>query len=236
MKTLKEGHSPTLTASITAENYEKAVSASSGACLAADAFNEKYPQYRTEVDVATVNVTDKTRGVKYIYLTPPKVGHLLTAFDQGWREEDLPIKIRVRNAVKIVNITRSASAKKIDATERAERLSYLEAKEKSGTLTRMEKASLTRIRNRKPAIERPESGGPSTVATTDDGRHVIKGGKPPKKARNPNLLHGRNRFFGAKTATPAKVFEAALKAEVKKALDAEKAPRQMDLPQNEGNK
>jgi len=230
MKTLKEGHSPILTAEITQANYEKATAADSGGCLVADAIEDKYPQYKADVDVATIQIKDRARGVKYIYLTPPRIGNVLLGFDQGWREEDLPIKLRLANAVKIVKITRSRSSKKATAERRAARLAELEQKEKSGAiLTSVEKRSLTKLRNPKPSSERPETGGPQLIVTTSDGKSVVAGGTPLKKPLNPNLLRGRNRLFGAKTATPSKVFQTALKTELKKALEAETAPKQMEL-------
>jgi hypothetical protein len=235
MNKLKPGNSPTLIAEITSETYKTAVQAESGACLAADAIEERYPQYKADVDVATTTIKDPKRGLKFIYLTPQKIGNLLVGFDQGWLEKELPIKLRIANAIKIVRMTRSRSDQKMSAEKRAARLAELEAKEKSGEkLTPLEKRSLKKMRDtNKKSVERPTNPGPSEIVTTTDGREVVVGGKPIKKPKNPNLLRGRNRIFGAKTATPAKVFQTALEHEKKKFIEEYKAAQsqqKLDLP------
>ncbi len=185
----------------------------------ADAIKDQYPALsHVQVDVATIRVTDKERGERYIYLTPASVGEMLLAFDQGWIEDEklLPKKLLIRKAVKIIPVTKSASMTKKTTEHQAARLAELEAKEqKGGTLTDGEQRALGKLRNRKQATDRPITYGPSKVEVI--GKDVVvRGGVPPKHHKhNPNLLHGRTRHFGAKTAQPSEVFKRAVKEAVK---------------------
>lgn len=216
--------SPELKLEITAENYTRAVQASSGACLVADAIKEQYPKFsNVSVDAATIRFTDKEQGQRYIYLTPPSAWETLLAFDQGWSEPSLPKKLRIRNAVRIVPITRSASSVKKTAEERAARLTALEAKEQTGELTSDEQRSITKLRNPKEAAKRPKTYGPTkyeAMKHEDTGEEivVVKGGVPMRHA---NLLHGLNRHFGAKKVQPSAVFKQA----VDEAVKADRAKR-----------
>jgi hypothetical protein len=217
MKTKILKGSPVLQPVITEKNYEHAVTAASGGCLVADAIKEQYPQLsHVEVDVATIRVTDRERGERYIYLTPQSVAEALLAFDQGWKDEELPRQFLIRKAVKIIPVTRSASSKKKTAEDRQQRLFELEAKVKTGKeLSPHEKTTLTKLSKPKESPERPTTYGPSEIEASGSSI-VVKGGVPPKTAKqNPNLLHGRNRHFGAKTAKPSEVFEKAVKEAIK---------------------
>ena len=81
--------SPELRLEITNENYERAKIAKSGSCLVADAIRQQYPRFSNlSVDAATVRFSDKERGERYIYITPPSIWEVLLAFDQGWRREN----------------------------------------------------------------------------------------------------------------------------------------------------
>jgi hypothetical protein len=205
---------------ITAENYNRAVTAASGACIAADAIKEAYPQFtNVRVNVATTRVTDKEKGVRHTYLTPPSVADALLYFDQGWREEELPKKLRIRELVRTTPITRSASSIRSTQARRKEQLAELEAKEKSGAeLTRDDKMRLTKLRNPKPAPVRPPNEG-RPVIKGSERNEVIYGGRDrliEGATKNPNLLAGRTRHFGAKTAKPSQVFKEAVERETQK--------------------
>jgi hypothetical protein len=155
--------------------------------------------------------------VRYTYLTPPSVSDTLLFFDQGWKEEDLPKTLRLRTAVRIVPITRSASMVKIDAEKRASRIVELEAKEQGGeALTSHEKSILTRLKNPKPPIVRPTTYGPfqnEPVEGSDD-EVIIVGGPvkrtPTYKLHRANILANQNRHFGQRSAKPSKVFREAV--------------------------
>jgi hypothetical protein len=169
---------------ITKENYERAITANSGGCLVADAFQEKYPQFsNVKVDAATVRFSDKEHGVRYIYLTPPSVRDVLLYFDQGWKEENLPKTLRLRTTLNIVPIVRSASDLKIHAERRATRMAELETKEQTGEITSHEKSVLSRLRNPKPSPARPTTYGPMEMEAVEGNDEVIVRGRPPEANR-----------------------------------------------------
>ena len=202
---------------ITPENYERAITANSGSCLVADAIKEQYPQFSTvKVDVATVRVTNRKTGEKYTYLTPPSVAESLVFFDQGWREESLPKKLRIRTLLRVTPITRSASDVRLKGEKMAQRLAQLEAKERNQEpLTSDERRSLGRLRKPKTIVTRPTSEGFAKVEG-DEEAPVIRGGKEPvaNRVRNPNLLSGRDRHFAGKRLQPSQVFTQAVKEAV----------------------
>jgi hypothetical protein len=217
---------PHLQLEITPENYERAVTAKSSACVVADAIREQYPRFsNVHVDVATIRVTDKELGVRYTYLTPPSVAETLLFFDQGWREENLPKKLRVRECFRVTPITRRASSLKMTAERRAERLTELEAKEQSGEeLSREEKVSLAKLRNPQAPPARPTTWGPKTVEVVGD--QVIQQGRPPKyPTRSASLLDDRTRHFGQKSAKPNEVLQKAMDDAFEAGRQAERAKR-----------
>src|SRR4029077_4496531 len=195
--------------------YERAIRASSGSCLVADAIKDQHPEFSSvKVDVATVRFTDKKQGVRYIYLTPASVAETLLAFDQGWTEDEksLPRTIRIRTGLMVAPITRSASDLKAKAQHRAARITELEAKEQTGNeLTGVEKRALSRLRNPKQTPERPTAYGSPKAEPLKGDEVILMGGKPNPTAKyNANLLHGHDRHFGAKTAQPSEVFKRAV--------------------------
>jgi hypothetical protein len=216
-----ETKTPTLKVEITKENYEQAIQASSGSCLVADAIKKQHPNFSSvKVDVATIRFSDKERGERYLYLTPPSVYQTLLFFDQGWQEAKLPKTLRIRTPLKIIPITRSASDVKLKAERRAARLAQLEAKEKSGKrLTGLEKRSIERLRNPKQPTVRPLTHGSRTTEVVQGGEIVVRSGpgRVPVKTHktNPNLLAGHDRHFGAKQSKPSQVFRQAVEEAVK---------------------
>ena len=207
--------SPTLNVRISDENYDRAVESKSGGCLIADAIKEQFPELTgVTVDMATVRATDRKVGRRYTWLTPNSAQHLLLSFDQGWPK---PIdQILLKRAVKVTPVIRSSTG----TATREQRLAELEAKEAEGVLTKREKASLTKMRKNP---ERPTSHGPADVKVDDNRGTVVYGGEPIPKAKHPNLLHGRDRHFGAKLADPGKVFQQAVDAAVEERLKEEAA-------------
>lgn len=208
---------------ITEENYKRAVTAASGACIVADAIKAAYPQFTTvKVNVATIRVTDPETGEKGTYLTPPSVGQTLLYYDQGWDEKKLPKKLRIRDLVRVTPITRSTSSKKARESKRLKRLAELESKEASGVeLTRDENRSLTILRNPTPTPDRPTSEGKGK-AEGSERNLIIRGGRDKAveaSTKNPNLLAGRTRHFGAKLAEPSQVFKEAVEKETAKRVE-----------------
>ena len=205
--------SPGLRWEVTTENWQRAAAASSAACVHADAIKEKYPEYaHVKVNVATIQVSDRERGVRYVYLTPSSVAQLLLFFDQGWSVEGmLPKQFRIKQPVKIIPIVRSVSGIKATEEHRAARVAELEAKEQSQEpLTSHEKSVLKRMKNPKKAPSRPTTYGPSKGEVV--GNDVVRIGAPGAQAgiKNDNLIHERNRHFGSKTAQPSQVFKQAV--------------------------
>lgn len=206
--------SPKVEIEITPERYERAIKSNSGGCLIADAIKEKGYTGVT-VDMATIRFTDRNAGQRYTYLTSPQAQHCLLSFDQGWPN---PVsEVTIQRAVKIEQITRSPKDREDKKRARQERVAELEARIDAGeTLTRQEKASLTRVRNHEPTPERPSSKGPYEIAqsgTVVGGQPIVQG--PP----HPNLLRGRNRHFGAKLADPGQAFREAVDAAVEEKLN-----------------
>jgi hypothetical protein len=204
--------SPRLTVDITPEIWDAAVQASSGSCLIADAIKTQYPQYSgVTVDAVTVRLSDKETGKRYSYLTPASARDLLLWFDQGWSYPS-EHTVRLRTPVKVDVIKRDRPT----TARRAERKSVLTAKREAGEpMSRAEKGALT-VMEKEDALHepRPHTQGPITdVIPRREGNATVVGGKTlPRPPKNPNLLAGRNRIFGAKTAKPAAMFEAAVEA------------------------
>ena len=215
----KRTGSPTLQLKLAAEQHERAIRSNSGGCLIADAIKQQYPHLSAiSVDMATIRVSDRAKGLRYTYLTPSTAQHVLLAFDQGWRN---PIDtLEIRRAVKIDQITTNGRpTQQKRAQQREERLEELQLKLDSGDdLTPVEKRSLSRMTNPKaPASKpspptRPTARGPISEVITPKGKPAtVVGGTPiPQGPSHPNLLRGRNRLFGAKIADPGVAFQEAL--------------------------
>lgn len=215
--------SPTLQLTITEEQKERAIESNSGGCLIADAIKSQYPQLSgISVDMTTIRVSDRKRGERYTYLTPPTAQHILLSFDQGWPNPSE--ELTVKGAVKITPITRSPKTAQQKRDQRDNRIAQLQAKQAAGeTLDYGERRALTIMTNAKArgAPERPSREGREEVITDREGRIVIRGGRPiPQGPDHPNLLRGRNRIFGAKLADPGRAFHEAVEAAVIERLNA----------------
>lgn len=171
--------------------------------------------------MATIRASDREAGKRYTYLTPPAGQHLLLAFDQGWPNptEQLVIKraVKVTPIIRPKNGPRSAPGA---VERREERKAALQAKLDAGeTLTHGEKVALSRMRNAKPAPDRPTSEGPVEVKVDENRGTVVYGGKPAVLGDpHPNLLRGSDRHFGAKLADPGEAFREAVDAAVAERL------------------
>lgn len=201
---------------LTEEIYNRAIEANSGSCVVAEAIQQAYPKLsKPSVNAATIRVTDQEAGKRYIFLTPPSIVETLLFFDQGWKEDKLPKRLRARDLIRVVPITRSPSSLQAAAEQRARRLVELESKLMRGEkLSGEEKRSLTRIRNYKAPPPRPTTRGP----VKSDEHGVLHGGvQHPEKKRHhkmhPNMLAGKHRHFGQKTAQPSRVFREAVAKE-----------------------
>ena len=219
--------SPTLTLAITEENRARAIASNSGGCLIADAIKDQYPNLSgVTVDMATIRATDRAKGVRYIYLTPPNAQHVLLSYDQGWPNPTE--ELVVRRAVQVLPVTSSPVQKAKVRAHRADRLTDLRARAAAGeTLARHDRGALTRMENNPPVeLDRPSTIGPPTVVTRGRGSEVtVVGGPPlPQGPAHPNLLRGRNRHFGAKLADPGVAFNEAVEARLAERLAEERQP------------
>lgn len=215
--------SPTLMPDITEEQWAHAVASNSGGCLISDAIGKKYPHLTAiSTDMATIRASDRAKGVRYIYLTPPDAQHLLLSFDQGWPQPTQ--RLTIRRAVQIVPIVRAQTGSASLAERgrlRAERIAALQAKQEAGqVLTKREGQQLRRLlkSEAKVKLERPTTYGTPRVELAEGSLVVIGGHAPPQGPAHPNLLRGRNRHFGAKMADPGKAFREAVEAELVKRL------------------
>ena len=199
--------SPTLQLTISEERHAEAVRSNSGGCLIADAIKDQYPHLSgIVVDMATIRVSDRAKGIRYTYLTPPAAQHLLLAFDQGWNKAT--DSLTIRRAVKVDAITRSPSDRQTKAERCEARIAELNEKLARGEeLTRGEKGALSRMTNPRPVPPRPSKVGPVTDVAAGT---VIGGERLPQGKAHPNLLRSRNRHFGAKLADPGVAFQEAV--------------------------
>lgn len=228
----RTGGSPTLEIKITDEQIRNAVESNSGGCLIADAIKSQYPELNSvTVDMATIRVTDRTRGERYTYLTPPAAQHVLLSFDQGWvnpiRSLTLKRAVHVKPVYK--NDTSPSSRARIAASR--QHLDELQRRSDQGEeLTRHERSALTRLTRtwatREEPLEPQESISKATTVQMEKGHPVVTGGKPPPQGENhPNLLRGRNRHFGAKLADPGAAFHNAVEQAVAQRLAAAEATK-----------
>jgi hypothetical protein len=67
---------------------EQSMRADSGHCMIADAIRAQYPAWtHVSVDLQTIRVTNRSKGERLIYLTPPDAQAQLLRFDQGAKIE-----------------------------------------------------------------------------------------------------------------------------------------------------
>ncbi len=210
--------SPTLQLTIGQEQIDRAVKSDSGACLIADAIKAQYPKLvNISVDMATIRASDRERGERYTYLTPPAAQQVLLWFDQGWPN---PVdELTIKGAVQILPI-RQGGKSGASPEGRAARRAELQARQAAGeTLTPTERAALTKL-SRQRSVERPTTTGRAEVAT-HRGRVTVRGGRPMLQGpAHPNLLRSRNRHFGAKMAEPGQAFREAVDEAVAERLAA----------------
>ena len=214
---------PILDLAITDEVWETAKQASSGSCLIADAIKKQYPHLTgISVDMATIRASDREKGSRYTWLTPPIGQHLLLSFDQGWSQPT--DRVRTQRPVKVTPIIRNKTGPYSVAgreEKRQARKAELEAKIARGEeLTRGEKNALTVAS--KPLVDRkrPSTRGAAEVSGRPvHGETTVHGGHPIKVGpAHPNMLRGKDRHFGAKVAQPAQAFAEAVEAAVEERL------------------
>jgi hypothetical protein len=209
----KVGLSPRLTIKLTEKQWEKAKRANSAGCLISDAIKRDYPHLTgVETDMATIRASDRAKGERYTWLTPQNAQDLLLAFDQGW-DQPADQQIVLNGAVRITKIKAGSKAQVADQSAR--RVALEERVAAGEELLPPEKTALTKLQ---ALAERPTSEGPVTDVVEDGDVTTVIGGKAPRKnpTKNPNLLAGRTRVYGARRAKPAQVFLDIVEAEVQR--------------------
>jgi len=225
----KRRTSPVLQLTIGQDQIDRAVQSNSGGCLIADAIKTQYPELTgVTVNMATIRVSDRKRGERYTYLTPPAAQHVLLAFDQGWPNP--ADHLTIERAVQINPIVRARSPER-----RAARIDELRKAAATRDLTRAERAALTRMSkpgvppssqriSENPRRARPASHPPAEIHS-ERGQVQVRGGPPRVQGpAHPNLLAGRDRHFGAKLADPGIAFREAVEAAVAERLAAGEPP------------
>jgi hypothetical protein len=205
----KASERPRLVVNVQESSWDTAKEAASAACLISDAIKREHPELTlVATDMATIRATNRKLGLRFVWLTPPSAQDLLLRFDQGWsRPENL--RIVVGRPAKVTAVKAGDKARQ---EVRQRRRVELETKAATGTtLTSKEKAALTKLRN---IPDRPTTHGPKDTVTvkTGNGGTTVMGGRPlpGAKGKNPNLLAGRNRAFGARHAQPSALFSTAV--------------------------
>ena len=84
-----------------AQKYiDAAMERNSSHCATADAIKEQVPEARhISVDLQTIRWTDRTKGLRYVFLTPHAIQtNIIIPFDQGLREDCKPATVRMKPA------------------------------------------------------------------------------------------------------------------------------------------
>jgi hypothetical protein len=188
---------------ITHEIIDRAARKDSGHCVIADAIKTQIPNATAiSVDLATVRWSDRTKGERYVFLTPEAAQRILLAFDQGW--PIAPQRLRFRPPTQILIITNRGNR----ATASAPKREMLRAKEAAGQrLSASERRSLALYRQHEARMggnhieDRPTAAGSVTTKLISDDDHCtqLRGGEAPPRAV---LAHGRGqrRQWGVRVA------------------------------------
>lgn len=153
---------PVLDVQVTPEIIDRAVARDSGYCMFAEAIREAFPDAGRgiSVDLQTCRVTDKKRGLRYIYLTPRSLQTAIVDFDQGIEVKPFSIRLRGAHVIRKASLRRKAGM----PTE-AEQEQRKEAAKKgrlAKAATRLESASAvpTRVGGAAPPVQKTRDGVP----------------------------------------------------------------------------
>lgn len=167
------GERPTqLTVRVRKEHIADAVARDSNKCAIAQAIKDAYPRFsRISVDIATIRVSDHSRGLRAMYFTPPVLQNFILNFDRGNKANLKPLVTRcvAGHVVPISKDTPEEKAKK--------RVKYAKLKVKQAKRSKAVRARLKMLK---------QNGGPGRVP-------VVSGGKLPPVAQ------GKFRTFGLRT-------------------------------------
>lgn len=168
------GERPTqLTVRIRPEHIAEAVARDSNKCAIAQAIKDAYPRFsRISVDIATIRVSDGTRGLRSMYFTPPSLQKFILNFDRGNKASLKPLVTRciAGHVVPIAKIT--------DVEKKAKRKKYAKAyKDKQHKRAKVVRERVKMLKN---------NHGEGRVP-------IVSGGKLPP------IAQGKFRTFGLRT-------------------------------------
>lgn len=167
------GKRPTqLTVRIRPEHISEAVARDSNKCAIAQAIKDAYPRFsRISVDIATIRVSDGTRGLRSMYFTPPVLQKFILNFDQGDKSQLKPLVTRcvAGHVIPIVKHTPEIKEKK--------RKYAAKAKTKQNKRAKVVRERLKMLK---------QNGGAGKVP-------IVSGGKLPP------IAQGKFRTFGLRT-------------------------------------
>jgi hypothetical protein len=182
---------------VTEDIITNATQGDSSHCMIADAIAAQIPGAKNvSVDLATIRWSDRKKGERYVFLTPPDAQDALVRFDQGQPVEPIAFRLRAAQVTRIKAAGRPEQARRTEERER-----YYAEKEANGEeLTAQEKRGRALL-GVKQGPERPTTAGAVTV--TDNGRHnvVREGGNLPPTAVLSNTK-GRSRVYGMRSLRP----------------------------------
>jgi hypothetical protein len=171
----RKPQAPVLDVKIRQEEIDNAIPRNSGHCMIAESIKRDVPwAARVAVDLQTIRLTSRERGLRFTYLTPRIAQLTLVHWDQGIKPE--PFKIRLtRGHVAAMSISRAKPAKLAKPGKpTAQRLPGL----RGGRISERVRAAL-----KKPEIRMANSSGSQPLRV---------GGPPP-----PSLhVRGARRAFG----------------------------------------
>ena len=196
---------------VTADDLETAHPRDSAHCAIAEAINREVGTARTAVDLQTITFTDPKRKERLTYLTPPIAQDHLVSVDKELPLRPFTIVLTKPIQIRAAGGRGGAPAAFQRAEERNERLRDLRKKRDKGTtMTRSDKAALTRMEKRgevptppprpriKPAADladlEPGVERRARVLADESGTQ-IHGGRPPRATLLSNV-RGRKRVYG----------------------------------------
>lgn len=167
------GQRPTqLTIRIQKKHIDGAVARDSNKCAIAEAIRDAYPRFsRISVDISTIRVSDRARGLRSMYFTPPVLQRYILNFDRGNKAQLKPLVTRCV-AGQVVPI-----AKRTPEEKERLRKGYIHKRAAQITRAKAVRARLKMLKN---------TGGPGRVP-------VVSGGKLPP------IGQGKFRTFGLRT-------------------------------------
>lgn len=104
--------SPRVTINVSDEDIEAALPKQSQHCMVKLAISRDVPAAtHVLVDIQTIRWTDKTKGLRYTYLTPAKVIAIMLAWDEGYKPKPFSFRLRAAQVTSARPVVRSDGKK-----------------------------------------------------------------------------------------------------------------------------